>query len=233
MKLSILAASAALLATPVFAADRSYSDLPPFTGIDIASGVDALVTVGGTQSVVASATDAADLEDLHVEVQNGTLKVWHDWDIFSLFEDFGDRQTKLTINAPTLHSAEASSGSDVAVSGLSGETVHLESSSGADLKATDIQATSIDAEVSSGADLTANGTCTTLDVNVSSGADADLGDLACTDAEAEASSGADLTLRANGTLKAEASSGAGISIKGKPANSSVEESSGGSITIEN
>lgn len=231
----LAAAAVALLAAApatTFAADRAYNDLPPFTAVDISSGIDAVVTVGGSQSVTAVAPNAADLDELNVEVRDGTLKIWRDWDFFDLFEGIGERETRFTIAAPALNSAAASSGSDVDVSGLSGETVWLESSSGADLKATDIQATNVDVDVSSGADLKANGTCTTLDLNVSSGADAELGDLACTNAEVEASSGSDVTLRVNGSLKAEASSGAGISVKGKPAKTEIDESSGGSVTLE-
>ena len=228
------ATAALLIAAPVagLAADRTYPDLPAFTAIDISSGVDAIVTVGGAQAVSASAPNPVDLEELKVEVKDGRLRVWRDWDILDIFEDLGNRDTKMTISVPALDSAEASAGSDVDVSGLSGDTVWIEVSSGADLKATDIQATTVDAGASSGADLSANGTCTTLDLDISSGADANLVDLACTDAEVEASSGSDVSLRATGTLKAEASSGAGISVKGKPAKTEIDESSGGSVTLE-
>lgn len=230
----VLAAGAVALAIAIpgvgLAADRTY-DLPPFTAIDISAGVDAVVTVGGSQSVAATARDHSSLDELRVEVRDGTLKVWRDWDILDLFE-FGRDETKMTISAPTLTGAESSAGADVAVSGLSGETVWLEASSGADLKATDMQATNVEIDVSSGADLSANGTCTSLDVEISSGAHAEIADLACTDAEVEASSGAGVTLRASGSLRAEASSGADITVKGKPKTSNVEESSGGEVTIE-
>lgn len=233
MTRQLLATMAAFLAaTPALAVDRTFDDLPAFTGIHIASGIDAVVTAGPAQSVVGSAPDARDLDELKIEVRDGTLKIWRDWDLFDLFGDMGDRNTHFTITAPSLNSAGASSGADVDVSGLSGDKVWLEASSGADLNATDIQATHIDVDVSSGADLSANGTCTTLDVDVSSGAHAGLDNLACTDGEVEASSGSGANVHLSGSLKAEASSGAGITVKGKPASTAVEESSGGSVTIE-
>lgn len=233
MKLTILAATAIglLAATPGLGADRTY-DLAPFTAIDISSGVHATVTVGGTQSVAASARNAADLDELTVEVVDGTLKVGRDWDILDIFEGLVDRDIRFNIAAPSLTSAEASSGADVEVSGLSGDTVRIEASSGADLRSTDMRATTIQVEVSSGSDVDANGTCTTLDLRASSGADADLENLACTDATIDASSGSDVTLRAGGSLKAEASSGAEITVRGKPATTEIEESSGGSVDLE-
>jgi hypothetical protein len=233
MKFTMLAATAIglLAATPGLSADRTY-DLPPFTAIDISSGVDAMVTVGGTQSISATARNAADLDDLTVEVVDGTLKVGRDWDILDIFEAFSDRDIRFTIAAPSLISAVASSGADVDVSGLSGDSVRIEASSGADLKSTDMRATSITVEISSGSDLEANGTCTTLDVRISSGADADLDELVCTDVTIDASSGSDASVHASGSLKASASSGAEIAVHGKPATTDIQESSGGGVDLE-
>lgn len=223
---------ALLIPAAASAADRTY-DLPEFTAVDISSGIDAQITVGGTQSIAATARDEAELDELKIDVQDGTLKVWRDWDLFSLLDSLGDdTETRLVIAVPTLTSANADSGSDVAVSGMSGDAISLEASSGADLHATDIRAVSIDVNASSGSDLQANGTCTTLAVNVSSGSNADLEDLACTDADVNASSGSDVELRASGSLKANASSGADISVRGNPATRDIEESSGGGVDFE-
>ena len=214
------------------AADKTYDNLPPFTGVKIASGIDAIVTVGPAQSIVGSAPNADHLNEIKVEVRDGTLRVWRDWDFFELFGLAGrDTQVRFTIAAPTLDSADASSGADVEVSGLAGETVWLEASSGAGLKATDIQATSIDVDASSGGTVTANGTCTDLEVESSSGASANLNMLACTNAEAEASSGASTSISIGGDLRAEASSGASIKVKGTPKTTKIEESSGGSVSL--
>lgn len=61
MKQHLLAAAtlAVLAAAPgsSLAADRTWADLPPFTGIDISSGIDAVVTVGPTQSVAGTAAN--------------------------------------------------------------------------------------------------------------------------------------------------------------------------------
>jgi hypothetical protein len=234
MKRSKLAAAAmaalALAPSVGIAADRTY-DLPPFTAIDISSGVDAVVTVGGAQKVAVTAPQQTDIDELKVEVQEGTLKVWRDWDILELFEGFRERETRLTVSAPALTTASASAGADVSVSGLSGETIKIEASSGADLQATDIQATNIEAEASSGADVSANGTCASVVARASSGADLDLRDLACTNANADASSGSDITLSVNGTLKANASSGSDIKVRGTPTTSEIEESSGGEVEL--
>ncbi len=223
---------ALLLTTPGFAADQTYNDLPAFTAIHVASGIDAVVTVGPAQSVAASAPTAEHLADIKVEVRDGTLKVWRDWDFFDLFGDRGDTQTRFTITAPKLESADASSGADIEVNGLTGENVWLEASSGAGLKAIGVQATNVEVDVSSGGQITADGTCTTLEVDTSSGAGAHLHDLACTHAEAEASSGSSARISITGDLRAKASSGAGISVQGKPTTTKIDESSGGHVDLQ-
>lgn len=228
-----LAGAVALLLTVPsagLAAEKTYA-LPAFTAISVASGIDAQVTVGGAQKIVATSNDQREIDDLKIEVRGGELHIWRDWDLLDLFDGMADHQTRVTISVPTLTSAEASSGADVDVSGMDGDAITLESSSGADLDATDVRAVTITANASSGADLSANGTCTTLTVESSSGATADLDDLACTDAIAEASSGADIDLRVTGALKAEASSGGGISVSGKPASTEIEQSSGGHVDL--
>ena len=229
-----IVALAALAPALGLAAERTY-DLPAFTAIDISSGIDAEVTVGGTQSIKASAPDETHLDEMKIDVQDGTLMVWRDWDLdlFSLFDGMGEPDTKLVIAVPVLTSAVASAGSDVAVSGMSGDAISIEASSGADLKATDIQAVSINATASSGSDLRANGTGTSVAIDASSGSDVDFEDLACTDATVNASSGSDVDLRANGTLKAEASSGSDVSVRGTPTTTEMEESSGGRVDMEN
>ena len=229
----VAGAMALLLTVPGigFAAEKAY-DLPAFTAIDVAAGVDAQVTVGGAQKIFATSKDEREIDELRIEVKDGKLSVWRDWGILDLFDGMADHDTKITVSVPTLTSAEASSGADVDVSGMDGDAISIESSSGADLDATDIRALTITANASSGADLSANGTCTTLTVEASSGGSVDVDDLACTDAKAEVSSGADIDLRVSGKLTAEASSGGSISVKGKPASTEIEESSGGSVDLD-
>lgn len=234
MKLhTVAAASAALLIVVpglALAADRTY-DLPAFTSVDISSGINADIVVGGTQSVSATAKSTDLLDEMKVEVSNGKLKAYVDWNILDIFS-VGEREIRLTINVPALGSAESSAGADVNVTGMTGETVTLRSSSGADLDARRVAATRVDLDASSGADLSVDGSCDSLKANSSSGSDIKADELICKDADLEASSGSDLDAHATVSAKANASSGSGIAIHGNPPTVDKEESSGGDIEIE-
>ncbi|MDB5541844.1 MAG: hypothetical protein JWQ89_3571 [Devosia sp.] len=228
------AASAAvllLLAAPAHAETRTI-ELPAFTAIDISSGIDAVVTVGGLQSVTAEATDMRLLDDLQLKVEGGTLKAYYDWNILFMFS-FGERdQVKLTIAAPALSRVEASAGADVDAAGVTGDSLTFNASSGADLRLTAVAGKSIELSASSGADLVAAGSCQDGKASASSGSDLDAEDLLCTTMDATASSGSDLDIHATTMVRIDASSGSDVTVHGNPADIDHDSSSGGEIRFE-
>jgi hypothetical protein len=234
MLLTMRAALAALMITVPLgaaAAEKTY-DLPPFTGITISSGIDAVVTVGGTtQSVVATSPRPEELEDLQIEVTNGRLRAWRDWNLFDVF-NFGDEtQTVITISVPALTAANADSGADIDVTGISGDAVTLNASSGARINARAAVGKSYDLNASSGSNLSVEGTCDSAKVGVSSGATVRADRLLCTDVDANASSGSNADVHASGSFMGEASSGSDITVHGRPASQQVDTSSGADISI--
>jgi hypothetical protein len=229
----LAAASAALLlsAAPALAETRTI-ELPAFTALDISSGIDAIVTVGGTQSIIVEAKDKRLLDDLKLKVEGNTLKAYYDWSFFDIFS-FGDRdQIKLTITVPALTKVEASAGSDVEATGVTGDGLEFGSSSGADLTLRAVAGQAIDLNASSGAGLKIEGTCVDGKANASSGSDLDAENLLCATMDANASSGSDLEVYASKSIKANASSGSDLTVYGNPAEVDQEASSGSDINIE-
>jgi hypothetical protein len=221
-------AATMILALPAAAESRTI-DLPPFTSVDISSGIDAVVAVGGAQSVAAEAPTAEILDEVQFRVDNGTLKAWIDWNIFDLFSLGLDRQITLTISAPEITGAEASAGSDVDVAGAAGDRLSFEVSSGADLTATAVAGDSLNLEASSGAGLHIDGTCASADVEASSGAGIDAEKLLCADVEVDVSSGASAVIFASASVDAEASSGGHVVVYGKPTKFQTDSNSGGDV----
>ncbi len=243
-----LAATFALVA-PVFAAEKTI-ELPPFTSIHLTSGIDANITVGGTQSIEASAPDAGVLDEMKIRVVNGELEAWFDWSIFDIFPS-NERGVVLTISVPDLAAVEAAAGSDIDVTGMAGNSLELEASSGARIDATGVAGDSVALEASSGARINATGisgkairiesssganvevqgSCTSVSVEASSGSDIDAEDLQCEDASAKASSGADTSVFASKSVVTDASSGGNITVHGSPPQVDNETGSGGDVTI--
>ncbi len=229
-----LAAIVASMPFAVLGAEKTF-DLPTFTGIEISSGIDAVVTVtpGATQSVVVTSPHQEEIDELKVEVTGGTLKAYTDFNLFDLF-DFvqGDRQTVVTITVPALASASANSGSDIALSGIGGDVVTLNSSSGSDLTVTGATGKSYDIDSSSGSDLSVEGTCESARINSSSGSNVRADKLLCLNVDANASSGSDADVYASESVKAEASSGSDLTVYGKPKQTEINSSSGADIHID-
>lgn len=220
----------ALGTAPAFAASRTI-ELPPFTSIDISSGIHAEVTVGGSQSVTADSADQSVIDELRIEVRGSTLHAWYEWSIFDVFRIGRDRSITLTIAVPSVDALDASAGALVNVGGLSGDRVALGASSGASLNAIVTSVSFLDLEASSGAALSASGPCVAADVEVSSGARVTADSLLCTDVDAEASSGAQAKVFASGSVKAEASSGGQVIVHGNPPSVDREASSGGNVEL--
>lgn len=218
------------MAGPASAASKTF-EFGPFTSIDISSGLDAVVTVGGEPSVTAEAPTQEEIDELMIEVRDGTLRAWVDWNLFDLFQLGETRNTKLTITVPSLTRASASSGADVEVTGISGDAISLEASSGADLDVREAAGTAFDLESSSGADLSVEGTCARAEADSSSGSELHAERLLCADVNVNASSGADAEVHASASVNAEASSGSDIRIHGNPAEVEREASSGAEIEL--
>src|SRR5690606_13621656 len=153
-------------------------DLPPFTKIDISSGIDAVVTVGGAQAVRATSSSQEELDELIVEVRDGVLVARTDWNLLGFLFD-ADRQLRLEVAVPALEAATASSGADVEVTGIAADIVRLGASSGSDLVVREAAGQRFDIEVSSGADLRVSGNCEDAEMGVSSGGTLAAADLAC------------------------------------------------------
>lgn len=226
IRAAAIAAICAAVPTMAPAASKTFT-VEPFTAVDITSGINATVTVGGALAVSAESPNQGALDELKLEVSGGRLKAYVDWNILDFL--LPDRQLKLTITVPSLDAVDASSGSDVLVTGLSGDTVTIRASSGSDLGIAGATGKRYDIEASSGSDLDLDGTCESARIEASSGSDVDATKLLCTDVEANASSGSDLDIYASAGAKADASSGSDVKVHGNPPRLEENESSGGEI----
>lgn len=230
MKAAALAASMTLVPAAVQAESRSI-DVEPFTEIEIASGIDARIIIGGTHAVEAESANVTRLDELIVEVRDGRLHASMEWKILDFLSFGEENRIHLTITVPSVEAIASNSGADVRVDGITGDGLKLSSSSGADLDVRNIDVDTVVLEASSGADLNVSGTCTSAQAVSSSGADLDARDLVCETVQAEASSGADAEVNGTQSVRAKASSGGNVDIYGAPADVRTDESSGGGIRM--
>ncbi|MBI4921263.1 MAG: DUF2807 domain-containing protein [Devosia nanyangense] len=219
------------ISTAALAESRTY-EVPTFDQVSVSSGISATIEIGGAQSVIADAFNAAILERVQVDVRNGRLEVSLRWDALDWVFNFGaDKGVVLHVAAPALKAAESSAGADVEVRGMSGDTLALSASSGSNIVATDVKGGRVDLSASSGAYLKLTGTCEHLVAAASSGANIEAGGLACQDVNANASVGGHVSVRAERSLDANASVGGSILVSGNPATTTIDSSTGGSVSF--
>lgn len=229
IRLFSTAAIAALFMAGSAAAETRTFDVGSFTEIDVSGGLDVEFTTGGAQSVtVLNKKD--DFSDIVVEVKGDTLVLKRKK------KNWGGGWKKrpqylISVSVPVLNAIEASSGSDVDGTGLTG-AISIDASSGADVTVRDIEATSVSLESSSGSDITVAGTCSNVRAESSSGSDISAKALKCETARAEASSGSDISLYASKSVRADVSSGADVDVYGGPTDVSSDKSSGGSVNVK-
>lgn len=238
---TLLAAGMAGLAlTGAAHAQEKSFDLSGFTGIDIATGIEARVTLSEDFSIRAQSRSADALDKLELSVRDGILVAR----IESNFLDFilsgglvgmllsGGNAVSLDITLPALDSAVASSGADVELTTIAADSLALEASSGANIELIDARLRMLTASASSGSDIAISGRAEEIELDASSGADIDAEDLDALAGRLEASSGADINARLSERVRARASSGGDIEIEGNPQQRDVDTSSGGDVHFE-
>lgn len=237
--LALAATMGLTMSTAAFAQSRNF-DLTGFDRIDIATGLDAVVTVGDSFSVTAESKSQDALDNLEVTVQGGVLTARIEQNFLDFIVGGGlvglllnnGNAVKFTITAPALSGVDASSGADIDLPGLKADQIELSASSGGDISVIDAVLGTVTAGSSSGSNISLSGEAQAVEFDASSGADIDAEDLAAVTAVAKASSGADISLRASESLKAEASSGGDIEVHGNPATRDIDESSGGEVRFD-
>lgn len=213
-------------ALPALAETRTY-DVGNFDGIDVSAGIKVIYETGTAKSVSVE-TDDGDFSDIIVETKGGELVLKRPKKM-----GWGGKRTPytVTVGVQSLTSVEASSGSSVSGSGLSGPRASVDVSSGADVMITSIAAENVRAEASSGSSMELAGTCTTIDADASSGAEIDAAELTCDRLEADVSSGASIKAHASQSVRADASSGGSLRASGGATNVQADKSSGGSVRV--
>lgn len=241
-QLAILALAAAMgttMSTAAFAQSRDF-DLTGFDRIDIATGLDATVTIGDAFSVHAESRSQDALDNLQLDVVGGVLTARIEQNFLDFIVSGGlvglllsnGNAVTLEITLPALAGVNASSGADVTLPGLVADRIELDASSGADITVSAGKLGDVLVSSSSGSDIELSGTATSIDADSSSGSGIDADDLIVATATANASSGANVSVHATQSVHANASSGGDIEVRGNPSKREVDSSSGGDVSFD-
>lgn len=211
----ILTAVAILISTVAFAQTKQQRNVSGFSGISVATGIEAEITQGNEESVSISASDDKYLENIKTEVVNGVLKIYYEAPNKKWGYD-KNRKIQAVVTYKSISKLLGSSGASIKTKNtISGSTLLLDMSSGAQFKG-EVKATDLTIDQSSGAISKVSGSATSVTADVSSGSIFTGSDLSSDNCKASASSGAILKIGVSAKLTARASSGGVVNYKGNP-----------------
>jgi len=196
-----------------------------FESISASAGIEVILLQDSVVKVEVEADE--NLQDnIKTEVSNGELKIYPEKQIRS------SKAKKVFVTFKTIHSLEASSGSDIkSKSELKLSSLDLSASSGANIDLS-LVVNNLNVEGNSGGDIDLSGLADNLSVDGSSGVNIKASDLQSKICNAGASSGATLKIDVSENIIAKASSGGNIRVTGNPKDRNIEKSSGGDVTFK-
>lgn len=202
-----------------------------FNSIEVSGGVDLYLSQGSAETVVVSASQAKYRDKIKVEVVNGALKIWYDYEMDGVNIKFGDnngKKLKAYVSFKDINSLEGSGGSDIDVDGtIKVSQLRMRISGGSDFDGK-VDVSGLNIGQSGGSDISISGKTNSLKITASGGSDFRGFELMSETAEVEASGGSDVTITVNKELNITASGGSDVHYKG---NASVKQvkSGGGSV----
>jgi hypothetical protein len=203
---------------------RQVSD---FHRVRVRQGINVDVTVGPRTSVVVSGDDNL-LSMVKTEVENGELSIR----VTSANGYSTKAGLTVRVTTPTLDGADAQSGAQLTLTGLSAPKVRISATSGAGVEARDVALAALSIDASGGANVRARGKTQQLEVNCSGGAALEAEDLVADGVRIEAGGGASASVNAAKRIDGDLSAGASVSVRGAPSVRNLETSSGASYHFE-
>lgn len=194
-----------------------------FTKISVSRGIEVIVEQGN-DALIEVETDQNLLKHIITKVENGTLVVTSDENIYS-----ADAET-VHVKLPIIDGLETTSGSNIKCKSiLKGTNIAIKSSSGSEIEAA-LEYDTISSESTSGSSINLSGKTLKSTSQSSSGSTIDATGLLANEVVAEATSGSSTEVHPLVSLKGKASSGASINYDSNPKTVSKEETSGGSVS---
>jgi hypothetical protein len=208
--------------------EMRHLDVPAFSRVEVAAGLDVLILAGARQRISISAPDSETADRVLAEVHGDTLHLSFR---HGLLGWLGGRQASVTVAALEIHGVKASAGSDVRLSARPTPQLELETASGSRLLAEQIDSERLLGASSSGSRLVLVGRCDIAELASSSGSSIDADRLHAAKIEVASSSGSRITADAEDGARVAASSGSRVNLRGRPGRFDQQTSSGGSVHI--
>lgn len=201
--------AAALVASPVFAADRSFS-VGAFTRVAAMGPYDVKIVTGRQPSVRATGDQTA-LDRLDISVMNGELRIATQKQS-SWLPGSGDATIFVTV--PSLSAVSLTGSGDLSVDRVAGPAFSAALTGSGDLSVARSEADSLNLALTGSGDMSIGGRCGTASVALRGSGDLDASKLMCRDVSVALVGSGDVGIGATGTANLSLMGSGDISVTG-------------------
>jgi Putative auto-transporter adhesin, head GIN domain len=201
-----------------------------FHGIEVATGIELMLTQGNTEEVAVSAATVEFRDRIVTKVENGILKIHYETKTGAINKTRENKSLKAYVSCKNLDRLHASTGAEVSISGvLHSSSLDMQANTGAIINGA-VDLGSLKLDQNTGSKITLSGKTGQIEAEGSTGSKFTGENMTTSTCKVEVSTGARFTIHADKELQAKASTGAIIKYKGAAGIKTVKTNTGGSVS---
>ncbi len=202
---------------------KETRDVGNFSGINVSSGIDLIISQGEKVEVVAEASNDEMLESILTEADGNTLKIYSNKKMLKP----GPRKVYVTFR--NIEALKASGGSDItAKSAINVSNLDIGAHGGSDVEM-EIKADVLQCVISGGSDAYFEGSVKNFSAEASGGSDLKANELVTETCNLQVSGGSDASITVNKELNVQASGGSDVNYYGNATIKNINASGGSDV----
>jgi hypothetical protein len=202
-----------------------------FSGIDVGTGIELVLTHGSTEEVAVSANSTEFRDRIVTKVENGVLKIHYENKVKAINRINESKGLKAWVSYKTLEKLYVSTGAEVQVEGvLKASSLDMKANTGAEINGKLDIAGKLTLDQNTGSKVNLSGKADQLEAEGSTGSRFNGEELSVNNADINVSTGARVAVNAQKELQVKASTGGIVKYKGTAGVKEAKTSTGGSIS---
>lgn len=201
-----------------------------FHGINVGTGIELLLTEGGTEEVAVSAATTEFRDKIVTKVENGILKIHYENKMGSINRKKENKYLKAYVSYKMLDMLDANTGAEVEINGvLKSVSFNLRANTGA-LVNGEVDIDALRVSQNTGSKITLSGKADKLEIDGDTGSKFKGEDMSTTNCSVTVSTGAIVSVKAEKELQVKANTGGSVKYKGNAIIREIKTNTGGSVT---
>jgi hypothetical protein len=201
-----------------------------FHGIEVSTGIELILTEGGTEEVAVSAATTEFRDKIITEVKDGVLKIHYESKMGSINKIKETKSLKAYVSCKALDLLNVNTGAEVKINGvLKSPYLDLNANTGG-LVNGEVDINELKISQNTGSKITLSGKADKLEIDGDTGSKFKGEDMATTNCSVKVSTGAIVSVKAEKELQVKANTGGSVRYKGNAMIREIKTHTGGSVT---